>query len=105
MKFNLKPNPTFPAKVDIPVPGGEFMTIGLVMRHRTRDELKALHEQVTSGAIGHAETITAVAVSWDADEPLTVETAAELANNYHAAASSIYNAYVDELMGARVKNS
>jgi hypothetical protein len=101
-KLQLKPNPTFRAKVAIPVAGGDAVDVEFTFKHRTRDELQKF---IDDGASVEAEDrILAMAESWDLSDPFSRENVAALAQNYIAAPMAIFETYLDELVKARRKN-
>lgn len=81
--LSLKPDPTFKAKVPIPRPGGEPVTVQFTFKHRTRREFAA------------------VLAGWDLDDEFTRENVATLLEQYGGSASAIADVYVRELTGAR----
>lgn len=104
MKFNLKPNPTFPAKVEIHVPGQEKpQVIVFTFRHMSRDELKKFQADVQDKS--DEDAVMMIAQGWDVeDTEFSREAVAELVCNFHTSAASIMQAFMRELVGARVKN-
>lgn len=99
-KLSLKANPTFTASVSIPVAGGEPALVEFTFKHRTRDQLQAwLLEQKPD-----AVAILDMAVGWDLAEPLDLESATVLVQNYFGSASAVLDAYLEELTQAKRKN-
>lgn len=104
MKFNLKPNPTFPAKVQIHVPGeSKPQEITFTFKHMSRDALKQFQDSVKDKT--DEEVIMMIACGWDVpDCEFNAENVAGLVCNFHSAPSAIIEAFMRELVGARVKN-
>lgn len=102
-KFSLTPNPTFKAKVEIPVPGGDTATLEMTFKHKTRDEFRAF----TDGLAGRtdADIVMDVAEAWSLEEKFTPANVEKLTQNYLGAGMAIMNAYFAELAGARKGNS
>ncbi len=101
-KLQLKPNPTFRAKVAIPVPGGEPVEVEFTFRHRTRDDLQKFIDD--GDKIEAADRILAMAEAWELSDPFTRDNVALLAQNYISAPMAIFETYLDELVKARRKN-
>ena len=99
-KLSLKANPTFTASVSIPVAGGEPALVEFTFRHRTRDELQAWLKSEKTDAVA----ITDMAIGWDLAEPLNLESAEVLVQNYFGSARAVLDAYLEELTAARRKN-
>jgi hypothetical protein len=101
-KIKLEANPTFKAKVPVPVPGETPALVEFTFRHRTRDAvLKWLEESKDASDV---ETVKAVASAWELDDSFTDENIATLCNNYAGAGFAIVDTYLRELRGARSKN-
>ena len=101
-KLKLNPEPTFRAKVAVPVPGAAAASVEFTFKWRTRDEVIAWIEAVQDKT--DAEIIMDAAVAWELDDEFTVENAARLCNTYCGAGRSFMDAYLGELRGARSKN-
>lgn len=101
-KIRLTPEPTFKAKVGIPVPGVQLPTkVEFTFKHRDKDALQAWL------AIEQTDDLVAVmdcAVAWENDEPFDDENVGRLLQSYVGAARAIVTTYLDELRGARAKN-
>lgn len=101
-KLQLQPNPTFRAKVGIPVAGGEPVEVEFTFKHRTRD---ALQQFIDDGEKIEAEDrILAMVEGWELADPFTRENVRTLVQNYIAAPMAIFETYLDELVKARRKN-
>lgn len=101
-KLTLKANPTFDAKVDIPVAGGKSIPVVMTFKHRTKT---ALAEFTTSRADKtDEESFLDMVQGWDLEDEFTPENVGYLLENYIGAAVATYRAYVDELTKAKEKN-
>lgn len=108
--FRLQPSPTFEGVAQIVVPGADKAhPLRLVFRHKGRRELLAWHDSATTRL--DAELLCEVVAGWSgvsdqagADVPYSTEAFAALLDAYPAAASNIYDAYMEALKGARRKN-
>ena len=101
-KLSLIAKPTFPAKVGIPVAGGDAVDVTFTFKHRTK---AALDEFIQSRPEKEdSESVMDLAIGWDLDDAFTVENVELLLQNYMGAALAIYRAYVDELVKAKTKN-
>ena len=101
-KLKLQPNPTFTAKVGIPVAGASDVSVEFTFRHRTRDELKAFIE--ASGGREDEDTILEMASGWELADAFTRENVSLLVQNYIAAGRAVFDKYVAELAKAREGN-
>ncbi|MGE3596639.1 MAG: phage tail assembly chaperone [Dehalococcoidia bacterium] len=101
--FKLKPNPTFFAKVDIPVPGSDPASLDIEFRHMRREDAAEFARGL--GERDPMESLRQVVVGWKGvAEEFSDGALAELHANYAGAADRILAAYFDELRGARRKN-
>lgn len=101
-KLKLNPEPTFKAKVAIPVPGAKSADVEFTFRHRTRE---AFSEWLVS--LDNKEKVEAVmdvALGWDLDDPFNEATVAQLLSSYIGAFQPILDKYMDELVQAKQKN-
>jgi hypothetical protein len=104
--LKLTPNPTFKAKVLIPVPGDDKGTeILCTFKHMDRDTFAAYSAPDAAAKRTDAESVLGVLVGWDGiDAAFSPETVADLIRQYHGAAFAIVSAYAVELTKARAKN-
>lgn len=101
-KLTLKANPSFQAKVAIPVAGGASVDVLFTFRHRTKTELI---EFVTSRQDkSDEETFLEMVTGWDLEDGFTPENVALLLENYIGAALAVYEAYKAELIKAKAGN-
>lgn len=101
-KFNLSANPTFKAKVAIPVAGGKPADIEFIFKHRNKDALKDFIEEMKEKE--DLELLQDLVTGWDIDDPFDAESLEKLVQNYPGSALAIYQAYMVEMSGARAKN-
>lgn len=101
-KLKLNPEPTFKAKVGIPVPGSRPAEVLFTFKHRTRDEVLAWMEGSRDAT--DVESVLDVVVGWELEDEFNRENVERLCNNYPGSGLVIVSAYLDELRGARVKN-
>jgi len=102
VKFSLKAAPTFKKAVELPVHGGESVSVNFEFKHRTRDELNAWLEEIT--AQSDAEALAGCVVGWDLDDKCDLASFELLTQNYAGTGLVISRAYVDEIGQARRKN-
>lgn len=101
-KLKLTPDPTFKAKVGIPVPGKSPVDVEFTFRWRTAEEAEQWYEDTKE--LRDVELIPTMATAWELDDPFNEENIARLCSSYMGAAVAITRAYVAELRGARAKN-
>lgn len=100
-RLTLNPNPTFKAKVGIPVPGGNA-DVELVFKYRDRKALGQWIEDTSD--VGEVELILDMAEGWDLADAFTAENIERLCNAYPGASREITHRYMRELAGIREKN-
>lgn len=101
--FTLQPNPTFRAKVAIPVPGAPSVKVEFEFRHKPKDELLAFL-QATQGRDDIDVLLDVVVRWWDVDEDFSRESLNKLVQNYPGAGAAILGLYAKELADARLGN-
>lgn len=105
MALKLLANPTFRAKVDIPLPGGEKASFVGVFKHRTADELREFSTGDAARERTDLQTAMEMLVGWEEVEADFSEAAvAQMLQQFHAAARVLGDTYVRELMQARLGN-
>ena len=102
--FKIKANPTFPATVKIRAPGGEVQELKVVFRHKRKDEVVAFFHEAPAKDRSDADCILEIVESWDADMDLSAKSIEELIQVFPKAPLSIFNAYMAELIDARLGN-
>jgi hypothetical protein len=100
-KLALKANPSFQAKVGIPVAGGASVDVLFTFRHRTKTELVDF-----VGALNRSdeEIFLDIVTGWDLEDAFTPENVKLLLENYIGAALAVYEAYKAELVKAKEGN-
>lgn len=101
-KLKLNPDPTFRAKVTIPVPGSADVPVEFEFKHRTRDEMDAFLKKAPE--LQDAALILEIASGWELSDAFTEDNLNRLAQNYIMAPQAIFHAYLEELTKAKVKN-
>jgi len=101
-KLALKANPTFLAKVGIPVAGGASVDVLFTFKHRTKTELVEFVS--TRQDKSDQETFLEMVTGWDLEDAFTPENVKELLENYIGAALAVYEAYKTELIKAKAGN-
>ncbi len=104
--LKLQPNPTFWAKVGIPVPGqAEPATIECEFAHMDRDEFRQFASPEAAATRSDAESLARILRGWKGvDTTFSPEAVATLCRQYHGAAFAISSAFVQELTKARLGN-
>lgn len=102
-KITLVPNPTFDAKVPVPVPGsGEVDTV-FTFKYRTREEMQkflAEHKDMDD-----TQLVMGCASGWELADPFDEKNVKEFASKYIAGPAAVFETYCAEMTGARLKNS
>ena len=101
-KLSLVANPTFKAKVGVPVAGGESIDTVFTFKHRTKDDLDEFIK--TRADKSDAESFLDMVSGWDLQDEFTPENVETLLQNYIGTGLAAFRVYIDELIGARVKN-
>jgi len=101
-KLVLIPAPTFRAVVAIPQPEGEPAEVEMEFKHRNKDELKALAEQL--GSKDDVALVKEMATGWDLADDFNHANIKRLVSEHHQAAVSIWNTYFEKLTGLRLGN-
>jgi hypothetical protein len=106
--FKIKANPTFEATVKIPAPDGD-QSLTLVFKHKTRQQVKeffgAIAAEEQGGGVPEGERMCELIEGWkDVDTPFSAEAMSALVQNYHAAPSAIFEAYISALTQAKQGN-
>lgn len=103
--LKINPNPTFWAKVKVPVHGGEVCEIEVEFKHKSRPALESFLTGKDAKSRKDEDTILEIAKDWKGvDGEFTRDNLSQLFANYHAAARAIVEAYILELTQARLGN-
>lgn len=101
-KLKLVANPTFTAKVGIPVPGGDPVSATFTFKHRTKT---VLNEWIAARpGKPDVESFMDMVTGWDLDEPFDKEHVETFLENYIGAAVETYRTYVLQLVEGKAKN-
>jgi hypothetical protein len=103
MAFKLKPNPTFRAKVGIPIPGGDPELVEFEFRHRTLEGLQSWQKECDAG-MTNRELFDSIVVGWGLTDEFNADNSALLLQNYPGSIIAISRAYIGELTNARLGN-
>lgn len=101
-KLSLKANPTFRAKVAVPVAGGEAVDVEFTFRHMTATALSEFRESLSDSS--DADAVMKMVDGWDFAEEFNRESVEELIQNHIGIAGDIYRKYIEELIPAKTKN-
>lgn len=98
-KLSLKAEPTFKAKVLIPVAGDKPAEVEFTFTHRTKTELQKFVKDIDNRKVGlsDADLLLSLATGWDLSEDFSRENVELMVQMYHAAADSISKKYIHEL--------
>lgn len=103
MKLKLVPDPTFKAKVEIPVPGGSA-DIECEFKYRSKSDVAVWHDELVKSEASDPDALMTFLVSWNLDDEFNAENVAALCAAYPRAAHSIMLKYARELGGVREGN-
>lgn len=101
-KLKLIANPTFKAKVGIPVAGGDPVEIELTFKHRTKSALDEFIKTRTEKS--DSESFLDMVVAWDLDDVFSKDSVDTLLENYAGAGLATFRIYIDQLIQAKIKN-
>lgn len=108
-KLVLVPAPTFAAKVPVPVPGAGTVDTEFTFKHRTRDEMRSFVERVnvTEGdsAMDDVQLVMECASGWELADTFNEANVREFCRQYIGGPTAVFETYVAEMAGARLKNS
>lgn len=102
-KLKLQPDPTFKAKVEMPVPGAAPVDLEFTFKYRTKSELQAFIKASVERE-DDAQTILEMATGWELTDPFSRESIDMLVSNYITAPRVIFDKYVEEHMKVARKN-
>lgn len=101
-KLKLVAEPSFRAKVPVPVAGKDPVDVEMTFKYRTRKDLQTfMAERVGMQDI---DTFMDMVLAWELDDEFNRENAETFLDIYGGAAVATYRAYCGELIGARIKN-
>lgn len=112
-RLTLNPNPTFNAKVEIPVAGDTPAKVEFTFKHRTRSQVDSFLKETyrdqpeqgnVDSNVADVDLILSMATGWDLAETFNRENVELLVQMHIAAPAAIFEAYLAALTGARRKN-
>lgn len=101
-KIKLCADPTFKAPVPIPVPGAKPSSVEFTFKHRTKKEVADWGNSLNKKT--DLSMLKEIVLGWELDDEFNDENITKLCENYAGAAYAIFETYLEELRGARVKN-
>lgn len=105
-RLKLNPEPTFKAKVGVPVPGGRTAEVEFTFQYRSKSELAKWHDEVREFPqdVAEATLLRTFVLGWDLDDEFNDENIRRLCDAYPGAASAAMDVYLRESWGARRGN-
>lgn len=101
--FSLTAEPTFTAKVAIPVPGKKATNVEFTFKWRNSDDLKELVEGLGNYK-SDTDAVLDMASGWELKDVFDYENVEKMVKNYTGSAAAIINKYLSENSGARTGN-
>lgn len=102
--FSLVPEPTFKAKVDIPVPGKKPQKLEFTFQWRSMDEFRAFMDSL-GNYDSDTDAVMDLVTGWELSDAFSRENVEKMVKNYIGSARAIINVYIEENAGARLGNS
>lgn len=105
-RLKLNPDPTFKAKVGVPVPGGRAAEVEFTFQYRSKTALAEWHEQVQElpKDANEVELLRTFVAGWDLDDEFCDDNIRRLCDSYPGAAAAAIDVYLRESWGARRGN-
>lgn len=105
-KLKLNPEPTFKAKVGVPVPGGAPEPVEFTFQYRSKSELAKWHDEVAELPKDADEValLRMFVAGWDLTDEFCDENLRRLCDAYPGAAAAAMDVYLRESWGARRGN-
>lgn len=100
-KLKLNPDPTFTAKVAVPVPGGDA-EVKMTFKYRTRDEVRAWMDAKKDES--EAEILAEFVLGWDLDDEFELGNIERACKAYPGFYTATITKYLRELAGVREGN-
>lgn len=101
--FSLVPDPTFKAKVDIPVPGKKAQKLEFTFKWRNLDAFREFMDGLGDYE-DDAAVVLEIVTGWELSDAFTPENVEKLVKNYIGSAGAILNTYLRENAAARTGN-
>lgn len=102
--FSLVPDPTFKAKVDIPIPGKKAQKVELTFKWLDSDDFKSFLQGLESYD-SDTDAVMDFVTGWELSDAFSRENVEKMVKNYIGSARAIINVYIEENTGARLGNS
>lgn len=100
---SLEVDPTFPGTATIQRAGKAPAAITFTCKYRERAEFKAFVDNLNGRE--NVDVIMDIASGWDLADPFDKANITKLCDRFVSAPKAILNMYMDEITGARAKNS
>lgn len=110
-KLTLVPAPTFTAKVMVPVPGQGDVPVEFTFKHRTREEMQRFTAKFNpegpeyDASMTDEQMVMDCACGWELADAFTEPNVKEFCRQYLVGPAAVFETYVAEMAGARLKNS
>lgn len=109
-KIKLVPDPQFKALVPVPVAGEGTVDTEFTFKHRTREQMQAFIKRVNipdgeEGAMTDVQLVMECACGWELAETFNEANVKEFVAQYIGGPTAVFETYVAEMAGARLKNS
>lgn len=101
-KFVLTPNPTFKAKVNIPIPGASPEPVEFIFKHRSKDDYLEWAKNLEGK--DEVDMILEIATGWELADPFDRESVERMIQGYIGSARAIFDAYVFQQTNAKLGN-
>lgn len=101
-KLKLIANPTFKAKVGVPVAGGDPVMVEMEFKHRTKTALDEFIKARVDKS--DSETFMEMVVGWDLEDPFIKQSVETLLENYAGTSLAAFRVYIDQLVQTKIKN-
>lgn len=102
-KLKLTANPTFKAKVPVPIAGDAAVDVEMTFKHRT----KAALDKWISSAEGRSDVASFMDMveGWELEDEFNEANVVLLLENYIGVGVAVLRTYVEQLVQAKAKNS
>lgn len=101
-KLILVANPTFKARVAIPVAGAAAVPVEFTFKHRPKDAFQAWVKEI--GDKEDTDLILEVASGWDLEEPFDAEHVELMTQSYIGSARAVIETYIAQQTAAKLGN-
>jgi len=102
IKFVLSAQPTFKAKVALPVAGSEPAMVEFTFKHRNKDEFQDWVKEL--GEKDDVDLILEVASAWELAEPFDRDSLETLTQDHMGSARAVLEKYISEQTNAKLGN-